>query len=217
MQKQITVKMNYKGTVYEKGYGQVSRMVMLDRTIHATAKALYAYLCSYAGSDISEDRYAWPSVKTIMDDLGIKSEDTFQKYRKQLVDAGYMTIEQERDSDGTFKRNVYVIELIVQKKDPTPKKSGTVNRPLKNPSPIKSVPDKIGDNNKQVLKKNHLKDKNKNIYNSRNLPEWVIKQQESTYDQENVKQSPSKEKLDQLWRNGHLTDEEYFEQIKNIS
>lgn len=126
----------FRGTVYENGYGQIAQKVMRDKTIHTTAKAIYAYLCSFAGGGLEVDRSAFPSVALIMDELNIKSEDTFYKYRKQLVDAGYITVDQKRDEEGKFLKNIYYIEAIVKPKkvvgipkskdnQPHPKKSGT--------------------------------------------------------------------------------------------
>lgn len=170
---------DFRGTVYENGYGQVSQQVMRDKSIHAVAKAFYAYLCAYAGSNIKDDREAFPSVKTIMEDLGIKSEDTFLKYRKQLIDAGYLDIEQQKSQDGKFNRNIYVIRLIKRNDQPSPKKSSTENRPLKNRAPKKTGHGEIGVNNKQSFKNNHLRDKNKHIYIS-SVPDYEKDRKDQT-------------------------------------
>jgi hypothetical protein len=115
----------FRGTIYENGYGQIAQKVMRDKSIHTTAKAIYGYLCSFAGGRLEDDKYAFPSVELMMDELNIKSEDTFYKYRKQLTDAGYLTVEQKKDSKGRFVRNLYIIEAV-----PHPKISSTDNRTL---------------------------------------------------------------------------------------
>ncbi|MCU7557283.1 DnaD domain protein [Macrococcus capreoli] len=85
------------------GYGLVFKNVMIDKSIDIEAKALYAFLSAYAGSSES----AYPSVELICGQLNI-SEKRFKKYRKQLEDAGYLTIERHRTTNG-FSNNVYTI------------------------------------------------------------------------------------------------------------
>ena len=102
----------FKGTIYEKGYGNVAKLVMVDNTISIGAKALYSYLCSYAfGKD-----EAYPTVERIMQELNI-SENSFRRYRKELEDKSYITVE-FKNIKGT-NRNVYKINnSIEQKKEP---------------------------------------------------------------------------------------------------
>jgi hypothetical protein len=111
----------FRGTVYENGYGQVAQRVMRDKTIERDAKALYAYLCSFAGVSavLEDERYAYPTIKTIMEELGFKSDKTFYKYRKQLIDAGYITIEQKKEH-GKFDRNIYYIEAVIKDRSNNP-------------------------------------------------------------------------------------------------
>ena len=125
----------FAGTVYENGYGQIAKKVMRDKSIHAVAKAIYAYLVSYAGSKDN----SFPSVQLMMDDLGIRTEGTFYKYRKQLEDAGYITITQEHGEGGKWLNNIYHIETVpvpkAERNAPYSKNQSTVkttNRTLKN-------------------------------------------------------------------------------------
>lgn len=85
------------------GYGLVFKSVLKRNDIDAEAKALYSYLSSYAGSDTK----AFPGVSLICHDLNF-SEKRFQKYRKQLEDAGVITIERKRTDNG-FSKNIYTI------------------------------------------------------------------------------------------------------------
>ena len=85
------------------GYGLVFKSVLKRNDIDAEAKALYSYLSSYAGSDTK----AFPGVSLICHDLNF-SEKRFQKYRKQLEDAGVITIERKRTNNG-FSKNIYTI------------------------------------------------------------------------------------------------------------
>ncbi|MFX4300663.1 helix-turn-helix domain-containing protein [Alicyclobacillus tolerans] len=160
----------FRGTIYEKGYGQISQKVMRDKSIHGMAKAIYAYMVSFAGQEGS----AFPSVQLMMEELGIKSEDTFYKYRKQLVDAGYITIEQQQRINGRFYNNVYVIELVPTpkniEKEPYPKKSGTAPYP-KFSSTTKSNSIKMGNTNNRSLQKSFL-----NNYQNNNNKSVVVKE-----------------------------------------
>ena len=51
--------------VDEKGYGKVYKYIMRDPDLPLTAKALYAYFCSYTGSGTT----SFPSRDKIMEDL----------------------------------------------------------------------------------------------------------------------------------------------------
>ncbi|UJF36568.1 helix-turn-helix domain-containing protein [Paenibacillus hexagrammi] len=145
-----------RGTVYERGYGMIAQKAMRDRTISAKAKALYAYLCSFAGSIADTDRTAFPGVTLMMEDLGIKSDDTYYKIRKELINAGYITVEQKQ-VDGRFAKCVYTIEAVVtppkpkeeeappEEKTPHPKNSGTEKSTYpKNSSTINSDSENMG-------------------------------------------------------------------------
>lgn len=77
---------------------------MKDTDISIEAKALYSYLSAYAGANET----AFPGVSLICHELNI-SDKRFQKYRKQLEDNGYLSIERERTSNG-FSKNIYTIE-----------------------------------------------------------------------------------------------------------
>ena len=85
------------------GFGTIAKLAMQDRRLHITAKGIYAYFCSFAGTGDS----AFPSRSKICFDLQI-SNDTFTKYLKQLSTLGYLTVEQQKDS-GKFSHNIYTI------------------------------------------------------------------------------------------------------------
>ena len=91
-----------RGPFYSKGYGIIAKLAMQDRRLKPTSKAIYAYFCSFAGAG----RTAFPSVSKIIYDLAI-TEDTYYKHFKPLKEFGYITVEQEKDSTGKFKRNIY--------------------------------------------------------------------------------------------------------------
>lgn len=98
------------------GYGTISKLAMQDRRLHITAKAIYAYFNSYTGSGDC----CFPTRAKICFDLGI-SNDTFGKYLKQLIDTGYIKVEQVKEK-GRFSHNVYTINGTIS---PCPKISDT--------------------------------------------------------------------------------------------
>jgi hypothetical protein len=143
----------FEGTIYEGGYGLIARQVMRDPELTPTAKAIYSYICSFAASEGSSERTAFPSVDLQCTELGI-SKDTYYKHRSSLVKKGYLRIEKTRGENGKFDRNLYKI-LAVQAPvelppeietapaekpantefSPSPKKPATVPSP-KNPSTV---------------------------------------------------------------------------------
>ncbi len=168
----------FEGTVYENGYGQIAKKVMRDKSIHAVAKAIYAYLVSYAGSKDN----SFPSVQLMMDELGIRTEGTFYKYRKQLEEAGYITITQDQGEGGKWLNNVYHIKTVpvpkVERKEPYSKKQSTVkekNRTLKNGVRKKPSTVNQGTNNNRSLIKTSF-NKNNQIQQQETPTESVEEQ-----------------------------------------
>ena len=90
----------------EKGYGKVYKVVMRNPDVSLSAKALYAYFCSYAGSGTS----AFPHREKIINDLDI-TKNTFTKHLNNLVGSQY--IARKRTAMG----NIYEILLLVPNKD----------------------------------------------------------------------------------------------------
>lgn len=88
------------------GYGEIYKVVMCDPTLPLTAKALYAYFCSYTGAGSA----ASPSRDKIIKDLHF-NKDTFTKYLNALIDAKYIIRKRTRSG------NVYEILRIVEGKD----------------------------------------------------------------------------------------------------
>lgn len=68
-----------------KGYGIIAKLVTTDTDLCIGAKALYAYLCSYAGSGTT----AYPRRSKILADLKM-SKETYYKYQRELIDQGYI-------------------------------------------------------------------------------------------------------------------------------
>lgn len=85
------------------GYGSVYKKVMKDTELSIEAKAIYAYLTSYAGGKDT----AFPSVNLICHELNI-SKNRFYNHRKELVEKEIISVNRERTDNG-FSKNIYTI------------------------------------------------------------------------------------------------------------
>lgn len=92
-----------KRSVYREGYGIVAKIVMRDKDLSPEAKAIYAYICSFAGSGTT----AFPSAELMMHELNM-GDKRFYKFRKELVDKGYISILKQRNGNRREK-NIYQI------------------------------------------------------------------------------------------------------------
>lgn len=113
----------FQGTIYEKGYGFIARQVMRDKNLKIQSKAIYAYISSFAANSNSGERTAFPSVELQCAELGI-TDETYFKYRKPLVEKGYLQIEKRRGNSAKFDRNLYIICAV--------------------PVPLETIPENIG-------------------------------------------------------------------------
>ena len=138
----------FKGTIYEYGYGTVAKSVMKSKNISIGSKALYAYLCSYAWGK----NESYPTVNSIITDLGI-SERTFSKHRRELEKSGYVTVE-FRNVNGQ-NRNVYILNSIPANISGVKKVTSSENDP----------PKKLRGNNRR----NTSKDKKSNLIKKDNV------------------------------------------------
>ncbi|MZK53332.1 helix-turn-helix domain-containing protein [Clostridium beijerinckii] len=93
--------------VMSKGYGIMPKMVALDTNLSIEAKAIYAFLTSFSGIG----QGVFPSIETIIHYLNI-SENRFLKYRKELINNGYITIK-KRYSEGKRTSNLYILNMEV--------------------------------------------------------------------------------------------------------
>lgn len=87
--------------ILKNGYGIVYKAVMQDERLSLTAKAIYAYLCSYTGSK----GIVFPSRARILRELKI-AKNTYYEHFNKLVELDYITI---KKSKGFLNRNQYVI------------------------------------------------------------------------------------------------------------
>lgn len=117
----------FEGTIYENGYGLIAQKVMRDKTLPKQSRLIYAYMCSFASIDKNGERTAFPSVDLQCAELGM-SEDTYYKWRKPLIERGFIKIKKQRNKDNTFNNNLYSIVAVPKEvkkeedQEPTPKK-----------------------------------------------------------------------------------------------
>ncbi len=152
--------------INSKGFGILPKLVMQDRRLSCTAKAIYGYFCSFAGAG----KQAFPRVTRIMADLGL-CKTAYYRHFNQLRDFGYIKAQQER-RNGKLTHNIYTLMQTVQGADiPCPKKQDTAAlssddlRPIKQP-PIKQPPIKQDTRNN-----NNLKNKQSLKINSQSCPQ----------------------------------------------
>ena len=77
--------------INKHGYGLIPKLVMIDHSISITAKAIYAYLCSLAGSG----SVTFPGRDKIVNTLGINKE-TYYTHMKQLIDRNYIKVSRKQ-------------------------------------------------------------------------------------------------------------------------
>jgi len=97
----------YRGTIYEQGYGQVAKMAMQDQLLPRSAKLIYAYICTFGSG-------AFPSRAKICGDLKI-GKTTLTQGIHHLINTGYLTVEQARNDQGHYCHNIYVINFVKNK------------------------------------------------------------------------------------------------------
>lgn len=83
------------------GYGIVFQTVMRNRNLSPEAKAIYAYLCSFAGNKET----CHPSVNIMSQELGM-SKGRLSKYMKELITCGI--VERTRSVKQEFVEREYL-------------------------------------------------------------------------------------------------------------
>ena len=101
----------YEGkSILCKGYGTIPKFIM-QADISIESKAIYAYMCSFAGAGQS----AFPSVEKIMKDLKI-SKNRFYKYRNELEKNNFIRVKKTR-KDNKRGKNIYIINQFIFEND----------------------------------------------------------------------------------------------------
>lgn len=96
------------GGIFSEGYGFAPKVLMRDSRLTVEAKSIYCYISSFAGAGMR----SFPSVELMVKELGI-SRARFYKHRKQLIDIGYVSIEQMKGEDKKFQKNIYVLNAVL--------------------------------------------------------------------------------------------------------
>lgn len=122
----------FEGTIYANGYGLLAQSVMRNKELPRQSKLIYAYMCSFAGINEKGERTAFPSVRLQCEELGM-SEDTYFKWRKPLIEYGYIKISKQRNKESKFDRNIYSIVAVPKEnrsteEKPYPNSSGAEKR-----------------------------------------------------------------------------------------
>ena len=107
--------------VMSKGYGTIPKLVMQHEGLSIEAKAIYAYLASFAGAGDT----AYPSVSIMCKHLGI-SKDRFYRHRKSLLDNDFIRITQHQN-EGGWSNNLYTVVSM-----PSPQNKDTQNKDTRN-------------------------------------------------------------------------------------
>ena len=90
---------------YDTGFGLIHRNIMRDKKLSIESKAIYGYISSFAGTGM----VAYPGISLMCSELNI-SEKRFHKYKKELLDNGYLSIEREYKGKG-FSKNIYTLHV----------------------------------------------------------------------------------------------------------
>lgn len=84
----------------------IPRNIVNDNNLSIEAKAIYLYLIF----NLTSNKEITPSVQEICNDLNI-STNRFKRYRKELEEKGYITVQKQYTNKG-FKNNNYIFHKI---------------------------------------------------------------------------------------------------------
>ncbi|MEG2353719.1 MAG: helix-turn-helix domain-containing protein [Clostridium sp.] len=137
-------------SIMSEGYGIIPKKVM-KLPIQCEAKAIYAYMCSYAGGGNT----AFPGVKRMLNDLNI-SETRFYKFRKELITTGLITVTNTRNC-GKQGNNIYTLNhsINICTEFQHPRFQGTEFQ-----HPENEHPENEGSNNNSLLNNNSTNNNN---------------------------------------------------------
>ena len=116
--------------VMSKGYGTIPKLVMQHEDLSIEAKAIYAYLASFAGAGDT----AYPSVSIMCKHLGI-SKDRFYRHRKALLDNDFIRITQHQN-EGGWSNNLYTVVSMPQPQNKDTQNKDTQNKDTQNKDTI---------------------------------------------------------------------------------
>ena len=131
--------------VMSKGYGTIPKLVMQHENLSIEAKAIYAYLASFAGAGDT----AYPSVSIMCKHLGI-SRDRFYRHRKSLLDNDFIRITQHQN-EGGWSNNLYTVVSVPCPQNKDTQNKDTQNKDTQNKDTINnsSINNSINNNSKE--------------------------------------------------------------------
>lgn len=86
----------------------LTKAVMMDESLKASDKSVYATLCMYADNNSSE---CWPSRSTIMKKAGI-SDHSLRKSIRKLEEYGYIEVSKRYNSKGQASNRYTLLEVF---------------------------------------------------------------------------------------------------------
>ncbi len=103
-------------SILSQGYGFSPQIVMRDIRLTAEAKAIYAYMASFAGTNLT----AFPTIELQLHELNMSAK-RYYKHRKLLEDLGYITIQRTTTKLASGKvvrdKNIYILEQFPVEKN----------------------------------------------------------------------------------------------------
>ena len=131
--------------VMSKGYGTIPKLVMQHDDLSVEAKAIYAYLASYAGAGDT----AYPSVSIMCKHLGM-SRDRFYRHRKALLENDFIRITKNQN-EGGWSNNLYTVVSVPQPQNKDTQNTYTQNKDTQNKDTINnsSINNSINNNSKE--------------------------------------------------------------------
>ena len=110
-----------------ESYGIVLQRIIRDPSLSAEAKAIYAYLCTFAGKNGT----CYPSVSLMCKELNI-SETRYYRHIKKLISTGAVMVKKRRNGS-RFAQNLY--EVARPNVVPSPRNDG-----MEVPTPVSPPP-----------------------------------------------------------------------------
>ncbi|MFH5911262.1 helix-turn-helix domain-containing protein [Clostridium perfringens] len=102
--------------ILSHGYGFSPQIVMRDIRLTAEAKAIYSYMASFAGTNLT----AFPTIELQLHELNMSAK-RYYKHRKLLEDLGYITIQRTTTKLASGKvvrdKNIYILEQFPVEKN----------------------------------------------------------------------------------------------------
>ena len=186
--------------VMSKGYGTIPKLVMQHEYLSIEAKAIYAYLASFAGAGDT----AYPSVSIMCKHLGI-SRDRFYRHRKSLLDNDFIRITQHQN-EGGWSNNLYTVVSMPQPQNKDTQNKDTQNKDTRNKDTINnnSINNSINNNS---INKDHSPAKAEHIPYKK-IIEYLNEQAGRRYSH---KANKNKDLIKARWNEGFRLDD--FKQV----